>query len=467
MKDKILIIEDEKKMREVLQLYLEKKNYEVLLAEDGVKGLEMAKKNDVSCIVTDLKMPKMNGIDVLKHIKDFNNDIPVIIITAFGTIDTAIQSIKIGAYDYITKPFDVKELNKLIDNAVKMYNLIVDRIGDKDEVLRRNFAGIVGKSREIREIFDLIDRVAGTPANVLVLGESGTGKELIGRALHFSNEKQKGPFIMINCAALPDELLESELFGYEKAAFTGATQSKPGLFELADNGTLFLDEIAEMTPRLQAKLLRAIQEKEIRRVGATQTKKIVVRYIATTNRDIEKEIEKGNFRQDLFFRLNVVTIKLPPLRDRKEDIPLLVSYFIRIYNKLIGKEIKRINPNAMAYLLNYDYPGNVRELENMIERAIVLSQTDEINTEDLSISFSRNNDIEESPEWIFRKLQVPVKNGFQMLTELYDNCEKEMIEKAIKINPGFSNTEIADYLGTNRRILELRLKKFNINKVDI
>ncbi|MCK4666666.1 sigma-54-dependent Fis family transcriptional regulator [Candidatus Dependentiae bacterium] len=463
MKEKILIIEDEKKMREVLKIYLEKKNYEVFLAENGVRGIELVKSQDLSCVVTDLKMPKMNGIEVLKTIKTINSDLPVIIITAYGTIDTAIQSIKFGAYDYITKPFDVKELKKLINNAVKMYNLIVDRFSDKQSKYPKHFAGIVGKSREMREIFDLIERVSDSPTNVLILGESGTGKELVARAIHFSASKRKGPFIMINCAALPDDLLESELFGYEKSAFTGATQAKPGLFELADNGTLFLDEIAEMTPRLQAKLLRAIQEKEIRRLGATQNKKIHVRYITTTNRDIEKEIEKANFRNDLFFRINVVTIKLPPLRERREDIPLLVSYFIRGHCKVLEKKIKKIDPRAMAYLLNYDYPGNVRELENMIERAIVLTKTDDIKPEDLSISFNTTQE-DDNPEWVFKKIQIPLKNGYELMQQNFDVIEKELIQKSLKLHPGMSNSEVADFLGTNRRIFELRKKKFDLDK---
>lgn len=386
----ILIVDDEPNIRRVLKAVFSKVGYSVLIADSGRKALEIiSAERHLNVILCDLVMPDVNGIEVLKAVKEMDPNISVVMITAYGTINTAVEAMKLGALDYITKPFDMDEIKIIVRNAMEK-NLLLQ----ENEKLRRELdsysqtGDMIGISGGMKDVFRMIERVADTNATVLLRGESGTGKELAARALHNNSRRREKPFVAVSCAALPETLLESELFGHEKGAFTGAISRKPGRFELADNGTLFLDEICEMSPGIQVKLLRVLQEREFERVGGTKPVKVDVRLITATNRDPEEEIKKGTFRADLYYRLQVLQITLPPLRERREDIPPLAEYFLEKFNKKNNRAVKRISREAMNLLKEHDWPGNVRELENTIERAVVLSDPDEkaISPDLLSLS---------------------------------------------------------------------------------
>src|SRR6516162_3033504 len=361
---KVLVIDDEANLRKVLAALLRRDGYDVTIAEDGEMGLAEFQKNGADAVITDLVMPKVGGMEVLKAINGADPEVPVIIITAHGTVDSAVEAIKLGAFDYVTKPFDQTELSNVLAKAIRTH-----------ESARRNARGeqgrpsLVGESPQMQEVLRIIDKVADTPSTVLITGESGTGKELIATALHQGSSRRDKAFIRINCAAIPRELIESELFGYERGAFTGAVTSKPGRFELADGGTLFLDEIGEIPIEMQVKLLRALQESEFERVGGIKTIRVDVRLVAATNRDLKKLIASGSFREDLFYRLNVVPIRLPALRERSTDIPILVEHFLTKFNDRLKKQVGGVEPAAMEVLANYSWPGNIRELENVVERA--------------------------------------------------------------------------------------------------
>lgn len=375
MKARILFIDDELPMREMFQRLFEDSDYEILLARNGSEGLETFTKEKVHLVITDLSMPGMNGLEVLKEIKKRDPNVPVILITAYATIETAVEAIKEGAYDYSTKPFDPDAIEITIKNALAHKELVDENILLKqklNDVEKRR--QIIGESAKMQEVFELVGKVAPTDATVLILGESGTGKELIARSLHELSQRSEKIFLSINCGALPETLLESELFGYEKGAFTGATTSKQGFFKAADRGTLFLDEIGEMPPALQVKLLRVLQEKEIMTVGGRKTFPVDVRIISATNKNLREEVEKGSFREDLFYRINLFTVQIPPLRDRTEDIPLLLNHFIKHYNAEFGKSVERISPELMHFFMEYDWPGNIRELENYVERGILMAE---------------------------------------------------------------------------------------------
>jgi DNA-binding NtrC family response regulator len=371
---KILVIDDELPVREMVQRLLSESNYEVRLARNGAEGLALFRKEGFDLVVTDLSMPGMSGIEVLRTIKGEEASVPVILITAFATIDTAVEAIKTGAYDYITKPFDPDDLAITIKNALAHKHLF-----DENLLLRRKLdhaerkGAIIGESLKIREVFHLIDKVASTDATVLIEGESGTGKELVARRLHEVSPRAGKRMLSVNCGALPETLLESELFGYEKGAFTGASAAKEGIFKAADRGTLFLDEVGEMPPPLQVKLLRVLQDKEVLTVGGRQTIPVDVRIIAATNKDLKAEVAAGRFRDDLYYRINVFTLPMPPLRERREDIPLLLHHFIAKYNREFGKDVQSVSPKLMQFFMDYDWPGNIRELENYVARAILMA----------------------------------------------------------------------------------------------
>ncbi|MBI4161315.1 MAG: sigma-54-dependent Fis family transcriptional regulator [Acidobacteria bacterium] len=391
MAERLLIVDDEQGMRDLLSIMLRKEGYAVDLAATGEEALEKISRDVYDLIVTDISMPGVDGIGVLRRVREIAPDLPTIVITAYASTESAIEALKLGAYDYIVKPFDVEEFKIVIGNALER-----KRLERENQYLRRElheqyrFEGFVGKSPKMREIFSLVERIAGTNSTVLVSGESGTGKELIARATHYNSPRRDRPFVSINCGALTDPLLESELFGHMKGSFTGAVTTKKGLFEVADGGTLFLDEIGETSPAMQIKLLRVLQERRIRRVGGTEEIEVDVRVIAATNQELEALVEERKFREDLFYRINVIQIRMPPLREKKEDIPDLVRHFLNKYSRLVGKQVEGITPEAEGCLTRYGWPGNVRELENTIERAVALETTPRIQVENLTQAIRQN-----------------------------------------------------------------------------
>jgi DNA-binding NtrC family response regulator len=385
--ERVLIVEDKESMAQMLKETLTMEGYEVIIAEDGAEGIKTIKETKVDIVITDLKLPKKDGLEVLKESKEENPLIPVIVMTAFGSIETAVTAVKLGAYDFITKPFNTDHLLMLIKRSLENQRLITENILLKDKLAHQlGMPTIIGKSPLLLEVANNIQKVSSAKTSVLLLGESGTGKELFARAIHFLSPRKENPFIPINCAAIPRELLESELFGHEKGSFTGAGSRKLGKFELADKGTIFLDEIGEMDMSLQSKLLRTLQEGEIERVGGTKPIKVDVRIIAATNKNLEIEVANKRFREDLYYRLSVFPITVPPLRERKEDIPALVEHFISKYSAEMNTANKKIDPEALEKLKNYSWKGNVRELENVIERALILCDGDTITSEHLRLA---------------------------------------------------------------------------------
>ncbi len=388
-KPRILVVDDEAPMRESLKDWLTEDGYEVGLAASGEEAIALAKERSWDVILLDLKMPGMDGLETLRRLKDedVNTDAEILMMTAYGTIETAVQAMKEGAFDYLLKPFDPDEVEMEIKRIVSHRELVLENLLLRQKLEERaEFDEIIGRSEPMQKVFDLIQRVAPTDSTVLITGESGTGKELVAKAIHANSPRCYMPFIAVSCGALPESILESELFGYEKGAFTGADRTKRGRFELAHGGTLFLDEIGDISLKTQVDLLRVLQEKEITRLGGQETIKVDVRILAATNRDLKRAIQENRFREDLYYRLNVITIHVPPLRHRKEDIPLLVEAFIRKYSLEMNREPARVSPSAMKLLMEYDWPGNVRELENVIERAMVIGKGREITPEDLPFS---------------------------------------------------------------------------------
>ncbi len=445
MKPWIFVVDDEESLREYLSILLSKSGYNVRTFPSGPALLEALGEQSPDLILLDLKMPEMDGIQVLERVRALDPNLPVIIMTAYGTIQSAIEAIQKGAFYYITKPFEISELKIQIQKALEYRRLKWENLQLKQE-LGLNLQ-IVGQNPEFLKVLDMVKRVAKTDATVLILGESGTGKELIARALHQQSQRAAYPFVAINCAALPEELLESELFGYEKGAFTGATSSKEGLFRAAHKGTLFLDEIGEISPRIQVKLLRALQEREIIPLGSTKPVKVDVRILASTNQDLEALMREGRFREDLFYRLNVITIRIPPLRDRKDDIPLLVDHFIRKYARKHQIPPKRVPQRVLQLLMAYPWPGNVRELENAIERALILSPGEEIAVEALppQILGSRG------------EADLPLPPPTLTLEEL----ERRYILKVLE-SVGWDKARAAQILGINLSTVYRKLARFGI-----
>ncbi|MCB0308147.1 MAG: sigma-54-dependent Fis family transcriptional regulator [Bdellovibrionales bacterium] len=455
-KPMILVVDDEKRICRSLEILLsEEGQYRVKTATDYYAALDSL-KGPVDLVVTDLTMPGKSGLELLCAIKKEKPDLPVILMTAYSTVESAVTAIKEGANDYIQKPFDNDELLSLIHKVLMANHKI--SVADEDTPFRARFGDMIGNSRQMQDVYRWVSRAAETDSTVLISGESGTGKELVAKAIHFSGSRKSKAFIAINCAALPENLLESELFGHRKGAFTGALRDKEGKFELADHGTLFLDEIGEMPLNLQSKLLRVLQEKEFERVGDSATIKVNVRIIAASNRNLENAVIEKLFREDLFYRLNVLAIHVPPLRERREDLPLLIDHFLEEKARRAGVLKKTLSKEAASYLLQYDYPGNIRELENMIERAVVISQNPSIELEDFPAQghgLKKNSDL---------STQIPMEEGLKKIEEIKFKLEKEVIERALKNYPDKSNSEIAELLGTSRRILEMRLKRYNITK---
>ncbi len=384
---RILVLDDDQGMREFMEIMLTKEGYEVTSADDPSKAINLCGKIDFDLVITDLRMPKIDGIEFLKTIKDQKPETIVILITAYASGETAVNAMKEGAYDYLEKGGNIEELKKVVRAALLKKGLVHENQNiDEAPVGQPIFCGMIGISREMQKIFATIRKVADTPANILILGESGTGKELVARAIHENSSRRKMPFMAINSGGIPENLLESELFGYMKGSFTGAYTDRPGLFEMAKGGTIFLDEIGELPPVLQVKLLRVVQEKTFRRIGGAEDIKVDVRIISATNQNLSERVKKGDFREDLYFRLNVIPVHMPPLRERKEDIPLLTKHFIEKYAREFSKEVRMISVYAMELLMEYAFPGNIRELENIIERGVAMETSNIILPENLVIS---------------------------------------------------------------------------------
>ncbi len=453
----ILIVDDEKSMRDFLKILLSKEGYEVLAAGDGEQAIAALAENRVDLVISDIRMPGISGLELLSHIKDQEDVIPVIMITAFASPNDAVQAMKSGAYDYISKPFNVDEIKSVISAAVNRSDSTL-----KAQQAEQLFPDIIGKSKEMLKIFDMINRIAPTPANVLIYGESGTGKELVAQAIHKKSKVHSQPFVPITCSAIPEELMESELFGHVKGSFTGAISDKSGLFKEANNGTAFLDEIGELTPIIQTKLLRVLQEREIKPVGGTKHLPISVRIIAATNRILEEEIQQGRFREDLFYRLAVVPIRVPSLRERKSDIPLLVEHFLEKYSTLLGKEISEISSYALEVLMDYDFPGNVRELENIIERGVALESSSIILPENLSLTGSlRRRRPADAEDAAFVAVQDEEELFDRGLDEVVADLEKKLISHALE-RAGNSKTKAAELLKVSFRSLRYKTKKYDL-----
>jgi len=450
--ERVLIVDDEEQMRDLLAKVLEKNGFQVAAAGDGAQALALLEKEPVDLVVTDVRMPGLGGMEALKAIKELNPDIIVIIMTAFGSIDQAVQAVKEGAYDYINKPFKIDEMLLTIRKALEERRLRHEVTALRHELRKRyHFESLIGKSRAMQEVFSLIEQVAGSRSTVMIYGRSGTGKELVAKAVHYNSQRASKAFVAVNCAAIPAELLESELFGHEKGAFTGAIATKVGKFELATGGSLFLDEVGSMRLDLQAKILRALQEREVERVGGTRTIKIDVRVIAATNRDLKRAVEEGTFREDLYYRLNVVPITLPPLRQRRDDIPLLVEHFIAKYNREFNRKVKGFSAGATAALYQYDWPGNVRELENVIERAVALAQSETISLRELPLDISILG-----PDTI----EDTHKAGLS-LREARNYFEKQYILNILE-RVRWNQTEAARILGLHRNTLLWKLQRLGI-----
>src|SRR6202158_1843497 len=456
-KARVLVVDDEKSMRDLLSITLEKEGYDVLTAAGGEPAIEALHRESVDAVITDLRMPKVEGLQVLRVAREISPDTTVIVITAVASTETAVEAMKLGAYDYITKPFKLDEVNLIVRNALER-----KRLRDEQLYLRRQletqhrFENIIGKSGVIAEVFDTIRKIADSPSTAMVTGESGTGKELVARAIHFNSFRRDKPFVSVNCGAIPEGLMESELFGHVRGAFTGAVSNKIGLFSAAEAGTLFLDEITEIPALLQVKLLRAIQVREIRRVGDTKDVKTDVRLIAASNRDLETAVRDGILREDLFYRLNVIQIQLPPLRERREDIPLLIAHFLQKFNKDLAKDVRGVTPEALAILERYHWPGNIRELENVLERAIVLGAGDMLGANALPESVRRERPTR-GPELV----DMP-EEGLDLEATL-DDLERRYLQRALDRTSGVQ-TKAAELLRMTFRQFRYKLQKHSLAK---
>lgn len=440
--NKIMVVDDEESIRLMLRRVLSSSHYEVHEAANGIEALNSIKKEEYSAILLDLRMPHMNGLQVIEKMKEMDIKTPIIMMSAYGTVPEAVEAMKLGAMDYLVKPFDIDELKMTLERIIQQDEIKNENQYFREEEERRfNFKEIVGQSSAMKNVLEMVKKVAPLPTTVMITGESGTGKELIARALHMNSPRREKPFVVANCVAFSPGILESELFGHEKGAFTGANSRRIGRFEVAHGGTVFLDEIGEVNIATQAKLLRVVQEKEFERVGSSASIKVEVRLIAATNKDLEKEIKEGRFREDLFYRLNVFHIDIPPLRERKEDIPRLIEHFIKKYNQILNKRISAISSEGLSLLIDYSFPGNVRELENIIERAMIMCDSDIIEK-----------------ELLFFLEQKNVSPRLGTLKEM----EREMIKKGLIAHKG-NRTKTAQHLGISRRNLILKLKEYKID----
>ena len=451
--EKILVIDDEKSILELLSVVFTKEGYSVKTALSAVKALELIEKEDFSLIITDIKLPEKSGIDILKFVKEKKPKIPVVMITAFGTIKQTVEAFKLGALDYVVKPFDVIELKIVVAKALEKERLKEENKRLKCELKEKhNLKSMIGNSQVMLEISSLIEKISMVDSTVLITGESGTGKEVAARAIHYISLRREQPFVSINCGALPENLLESELFGHVKGSFTGAIADKKGMFEMAGKGTIFLDEIGEITPMTQVKLLRALEDRAVRRVGGTVEIPLGGRIVAATNQNLETRIIEGAFREDLFYRLNVLSFEMPPLRHRKEDIPLLAVYFLEKCCDRMGKKLKRLTPGLMNVFESYHWPGNVRELENVIERVVAIEERETITEECLPDTFFSTR--------IQPETYHLLRPGFN-LNETLDEVSRGFVKEALLVSGGRLK-ETAEYLGINYRSLRYLIEKFDL-----
>lgn len=447
----ILIVEDEVKMRRLLELSLAAEGYTTRQAADAEAGLKVIRQEAVDLVITDLKLPGMDGLEFLQSVKRSDARIPVVVMTAFGTVETAVEAMKAGAGDYVLKPFSLEEMKLVVKKELHLRQLQEENRNLREELGKRyEFKNIIAGSARMQEVLAVVERVAPGNSTVLLGGESGVGKDMIARAIHQHSRRSSGPLVKINCAAIPENLLESELFGYERGAFTGAVAAKPGKFELADKGTIFLDEIGDVPPSIQVKLLRVLQEREFERLGGTKTLKVDVRLIAATNRDLRAALEQGAFREDLYYRLNVVPINIPPLREHKEDIPDLVRMFIARFARDAGKNITGITPGALKLLLDFHWPGNVRELENIVERAVALSSGTELDARDIQLDLSPA-----------RPPSTGASAPFPPEGMTLEQFEDEIIREAVRRANG-NKSQAARLLGLSRNAMRYRLTKLGV-----
>ncbi len=456
---KILVVDDDASIRNMLVIVLKEENYEVIAADSSESALKQLKSGGFDLVISDIKMPGISGIELLKKIKVINPDVPVIMITAFASANDAVEAMKLGAEDYITKPFNLDELKIIIDRSIYKKSIEIENVELKTRLsAKEKFENIVGQNQRMQRIFDLIDTISQTDSTVLITGESGTGKELIAKAIHNKSPRMGNDFISINCGALPENLLESELFGHIKGAFTDAYKDKIGLFEQAHKGTVFLDEVSEMSPKMQVKLLRAIQERKIRQVGGNKEIEIDVRIISATNKDLADSMKNGEFRSDLFYRLNVIAIVVPPLRERKDDIPLLLNYFLRQYNKRFNRAIEGFERDILDLFLEYSWPGNIRELENFVERAVALEKNKYIGLNslptELIYNISEKNAIQED-------IDATMLEGNFDFSRYIDDISRNIIIKALELNHG-NIKKTSAMLKLNYRSLRYLLDKYNL-----
>lgn len=452
----ILIVDNEKSMRDFLSIVLKKEGYDCKTAEDGEEALRQVEHEGADLVITDIKMPKMDGLTLLKELKTVSPETATVMMTAFASTGTAVEAMKEGAYDYLTKPFQIDEIKLIIKNVLERKNLKQENRQLRCELkTKANFTQIIGNSKKMKQVLSLVEKVADNKSNILITGESGTGKEMIARAIHYNSDRKDQPFVTVNCSALPETLLESELFGHMKGSFTGAIGNKPGLFETADKGSILLDEIGDTSLSIQVKLLRVLQERELRRVGGTKDIKIDIRIIAATNRNLEDLIAEGKFREDLYYRLDVIPIRLPPLRERPEDIPLLADYFLHKYNETLDKQIEGIAPDVIRLLSRHEWKGNVRELENVLERAVALTSNRVLDLDDFSGSFIK----------AAQKVPIPTEipeDGLD-LEGLIGKIEKDLLIKALQ-DTHWVKKEAAKRLHLNFRSFRYRLAKYGIKR---
>ena len=455
-KYRVLIVDDEESMRDFLSIMLHREGYQVDTAVDGAQAVVHLRDHSYDLVISDIKMPRMTGLELLTHIKDRTPETVVLMVTAFSSTDEAVEAMKQGAYDYITKPFKNEEIRLIVKNALERRDLRRENLALKEALGQRfSFDGLIGKSKSMQDVFSMIRKVASSPVKILVTGESGTGKELVARAIHYNSDRRDGPFVPINCGAIPENLLESELFGHEKGSFTGAIRQKPGLFETAAGGTIFLDEIGELPAMMQVKLLRVLQENEFRRVGGTKDIKTDVRVLAATNRHLEEAVAAGSFREDLYYRFNVIRIDLPPLRQRREDIPVMVDFF---WERFTGQKGVKVAEDAMRRLIDYSWPGNVRELENVIERATVLGHDNEITLDCLPPNLVTGMSGSVTP-------LTDIPDSGMDLDAYLGEIEKEILIKALARTDGVRKSA-AGLLGITFRSIRYRLAKYDLGDDD-
>jgi two-component system response regulator PilR (NtrC family) len=459
-KDHLLVADDQRSMREFLDIMLKKEGYRVTLASNGEEVFRLLEKDLFDLALLDIRMPRQDGISALKRIKTVSPETIVIMMTAYASADTAIKAMKEGAYDYITKPFKIDEIKLIIQNALEKRHLREENLLLKQVVRERyHFGNIIGQSPKMLELYDFLEKVAPTKTNILITGESGTGKELVAKAIHYNSPRRDKPFVTLNCGAIPESLIESELFGHMRGAFTDAIATKKGLFEVADEGTLFLDEISEIPLMMQVKLLRVLQDREFKRVGGTEDIRVDVRIISATNKDLEEAVREKQFREDLFYRLNVIQIRLASLRERKEDIPLLADHFLKKYSEELGKPISGISPEALRILVQYDHPGNVRELQNIIERAVALETSSELSSHNLS------SYLEEQLPFRKRPIDLEIPTEGISLEKVVEDVERTLLIKALDRTKGIKK-KAAELLHINFRSMRYRLEKYGLNHTD-